>query len=119
MSTPNQRRDALQKAELNALASQVIDMVKRDDTVRTNGIYQRLMVTLKQRADELEPTPKPPLSDVSDWLAVALFLDDRRHFLAMCRAAEHYDDPVYRRAKPWLAKIIQHDLNALDNDAKR
>jgi hypothetical protein len=119
MTTPKHRRNALHDAEINALASQVMNMVKRDETIRTNGIYGRLMQQLKERATELEPAPKPPLRDVSDWLAVAFFLNNRRHFLAMCRAAEHYDDPIYRRAQPWLVKIIEHDLNMLDHDAKR
>lgn len=116
MATVNPNRDALTNAELNALTSQLIDIVRRDETVRTGGIYARLTQRLQARARELEPAPKLPLRDVSDWLAVALFLENRQHFLAMCRVAERYHDPVYQRAKPWLGKIIEHDHNALRRD---
>jgi cobalamin biosynthesis protein CobD/CbiB len=114
MSTPSQRHQAWKSAELNALTTQVIDMVQRDDTVRQTGIYERLMVKLAARAAELGPKPKPPLADVNDWLAVALFLDDRRYFQLMCRAAEHVKDPIYHRAKPWLQKFVKRDTDRLN-----
>ena len=105
------------QAEVNALTMQTMMRLKRGDTLPTSGIYKRMMVMLRERADKLLPNPQLPLRDVNDWLAIALFAEDRRQFVALCQEANDLDDSIYRRAEPWLRRIVESDLNGLNADS--
>ncbi|MEO0564490.1 MAG: hypothetical protein AAF125_20465 [Chloroflexota bacterium] len=104
-------QDAIHRAEMNALALQTIARIKRGDTVPHGSIYRVLMEELQGRALELGEAPGLPLSKPSDWLAIALFMEDRDRFHAMCAESRAAGDPVHKQALPWLSKMLQHEEN--------
>ncbi|MFZ4816663.1 MAG: hypothetical protein ACOYL5_19160 [Phototrophicaceae bacterium] len=106
-------RQALIRAELNVLSWQTLGDVKRGDTIQMKGPYETLMQNLQARAQELTQQGRPHPQKVNDWLALALFCEDRILFLDLCEAAQREEDPIFRQAEHWLQKIISADREQL------
>jgi hypothetical protein len=100
-------RRALEDAELNALTLQTIYRIKRGDTLPNDSLYRRLMERLQRRCAELETQDPVTPKDTTDWLALAIYGQDRDQFMQLYRAAEAAPDEVFERAQPWLTRFVQ------------
>lgn len=105
--------EKLIEAELNALAAKTIERVKDDETLLIGGVYKRMMDMLETRFQEMGDNPPLPVQSVNDWLALALFMENRVQFLELCQKADKSNDPIYQRAKHWLVKIADKDMQNL------
>jgi len=103
---------AQDRAEFNALIIETIQRIQKGETIKQASAYARLMERLEARAAQMEAEGiQIPLKDVSDWLALALFMDDRDRFEMLCTVADHRGYTVYRRARPWIEKLLEHETD--------
>jgi hypothetical protein len=99
--------------EFESLVWQMMSRVKRGETLPESGQYQRVAQMLRERARFIETTSEADIQHESDWLALALYGDDRAFFAQMCLHAQEAEDPVYLNAEKWLKRIIEKTLNQL------
>ncbi|MEM6529977.1 MAG: hypothetical protein AAF653_16875 [Chloroflexota bacterium] len=101
--------DRLEQMEVNSMAWHTMIRIARGETLMTGGIYLRMALRLNERAIELEREPELHPQDKNDWLALALFAEDRARFLAACKQAQQNKSYVYLQVQPWLQQIIYAD----------
>jgi hypothetical protein len=97
-------QQTLEQVTINSLAWQTMTRMARGDTIDMSGANVQLMNAMRHRAEQLEANGTPP-KDKNDWLALALFAEDRPKFLARCEKAAQSKNLVYLSAEAWLRQI--------------
>lgn len=97
---------ALHESQMETTAYMMKARIRRGETLRLDGINGKVLIELKRRCDELERAETLNPQSVDDWVALALWADDRKRLLECCRHAEVNGDPQYRQAAYWIRTII-------------
>ncbi len=101
-------RKTLSNTQLRNVQMMLLSRIKRGDTLRMEGFNRELMQMLEERSAELEAGDELAPASVTDWMALALFADDRRRFARRCGKAEKENDMNYKRATYWLHRLMKH-----------
>lgn len=89
---------------------QLMSRVKQGKTIPDQKHYQRVIEMLRKRAAFIQANPDTRIEHESDWLALALYADDRRLFAEMCLHAAQTSDAVYESAAQWIGRLIDKAL---------
>ncbi len=108
-------RKSLEQAEVDIMAWQTMLQLSSGDTLELNGASMHLMKMLRERASKLTGDESLKPESKNDWLALALFAEDRRWFVEACEQAERDRDIPYLRARNWLKQIVEKDKRKLGN----
>ncbi|MEM6285358.1 MAG: hypothetical protein AAF787_24425 [Chloroflexota bacterium] len=98
---------ALVDSRMRNLQWMLLSKIKRGETLRMEGFDRSLMALLEKRAAEIEENPGMVPTSVTDWMAMALFAENRRDFAIMCGQAEKANDSAYRQAAVWLNRLMK------------
>ena len=90
---------------MQSAQSALLSHIHRDETVKLSSSHERLTTFLKARAAELEAESILSPHTVTDWLALELFAKDRKRFDKCCQCAKQENDPIYRIASSWIARL--------------
>ncbi|MEL6272914.1 MAG: hypothetical protein AAFR22_24120 [Chloroflexota bacterium] len=80
--------------------------IKRGETIPDSNSYRRAKTMLEQRAAALCNGDPAQIASESDWLALALYAEDREWFAMLCVEARDYGDETFIKAERWLEGII-------------
>ncbi|MEM6283924.1 MAG: hypothetical protein AAF787_17165 [Chloroflexota bacterium] len=92
--------------EFDSLVWQIMTRVKRGETIPDSDSYRRVKHMLEQRAYALCNGDTAQIRSESDWLALALYAEDREWFATLCVEARDYGDEIYLKAENWLGGVI-------------
>ena len=106
-------RKSLEQAEVDIMAWQTMLRLSNGDTLELDSASMRLMKVLRERADELTSNESLKPESKNDWLALALFAEDRRWFVEICEQAERNRDIPYLHARNWLKQIVEKEKRKL------
>jgi hypothetical protein len=67
------------------------------------------MRLLQERAVEIESHRGLLPESVTDWMALALFAENRQKFTLMCANAEKKNNLAYRQAAMWLNRLMERN----------
>lgn len=101
------------QTQFDAQVWQMMMRVKRGETIPDARQYMRVTKMLRERAKFLEANPALPVTRESDWLALAMYGEDRVNFIELCRTAEKGDNPTYNKVYVFLEPIIRNTLETL------
>lgn len=101
------------QTEFDAQVWQMMMRVKRGETIPDARQYMRVSRMLRERAKFLESNPGMPIARESDWLALAMYGDDRVTFIELCRTAQKTDDPMFNKVYVFLEPIIRNTMETL------
>ncbi len=96
--------------EFESLVYQMMTRVKRGETIPDVAHYLRVRKMLQERSVAITNANAVQMLHESDWLALALYAEDRRMFAHLCLDAEANNDPVYRSASRWLGDIFEQTI---------
>lgn len=105
-------RKSLEQAQINIAAWQTMLQLASGDTLELDSTSMRLMKVLRERAADMLTNGLTPESK-NDWLALALFAEDRRAFVAACEQAEANREVPYLKARTWLKDVVEKDKTKL------
>lgn len=98
---------ALSQSRLKQLQWMVLSRIKRGETLKLEGFNQRLMQLLEARSQEIESNPSLEPKSVTDWMALALFAENRNALALRCHHAEQRGDKAYKQAAYWLNRLME------------
>ncbi len=101
------------QSQFDAQVWQMMTRVKRGETIPDARQYMRVCKMLRERAQFLEANLGMPITRESDWLALAMYGDDRVNFIELCRTAEKSDDATFNKVYVFLEPIIKSTLASL------
>lgn len=96
----------LSESKLDNVRWMLLSRIKRGETLKLEEFNQQLIDLLRQRAIELEKGKTLDPVSVTDWMALALFAEDRDRLAERCREAEGAEDRSYKNAAYWLRRLM-------------
>ncbi len=97
---------ALNNTRLDNVKWMLLSRIRRGDTLKLEEFNKRLIDLLRERAAELEAATTLQPTTVTDWMALALFAEDRDRLTERCVQAEQEQDKSYTDAAFWLKRLM-------------